>query len=196
MRFAHGVLTARDKVQMMMASTRLGVYHEGDVATLPGVHLDEEDGAWLRLDRLRETKPPAPVDYVAEFMSSKGTDPEGLPEVLPAISKEVAIEEASDLVEAGLLRPENVHPIVERGIEVSNRVRVTLLAEDCPEMLRDFESLARRSLGGLGFDRASGAEFDPVLPVALSAPFRHSRRRKRAARTRLGHWHRALEDRE
>jgi hypothetical protein len=76
MRFAHGVLTARDKVQMMMASTRLGVYHEGYVARLPGVHLDEEDGAWLRLDRLRQTKPPAPVSYVAEFMSSKGTDPE------------------------------------------------------------------------------------------------------------------------
>jgi hypothetical protein len=140
MRFAHGVLTARDKVQMMMASTRLGVYHEGDVATLPGVHLDEEDGAWLRLDRLRETKPPAPADYVAEFMSSKGTDPEALPEVLPAISKESAIEEASDLVEAGLLKLENVHPIIERGVEVSNRVRVTLLAGDCPEMLRDFET--------------------------------------------------------
>jgi len=139
LRFAHGILTARDKVQMSLSSG-LGVYHEGAVAKLPGVHLDEADGAWLRIDRLRETKPPVSADYVAEFISSKGADLERRPELRPALAKEVTIEEASDLIEAGLLRPENVRSIVERSVEVLNRVQVTLLAEDCQEMCSDFET--------------------------------------------------------
>ena len=139
MRFAHGVLTARDKVQMSMA-TGLGVYHEDDIFELPGVHFNEADGAWLRIERLRESKPQAPDDYIMEFMSSNGADPARRPEIRPAISKEVPIELASDLAEAELLRPENLRTVTERGVELTSRVQVTLLAEDCPEMTRNFET--------------------------------------------------------
>lgn len=139
MRFAYGVLTARDKVPMSLSSA-FGAYHEGDIASLPGVHIDCIDGAWLIIDRLRETKPPNPANYVVEFLDPKYTDPDRPPSLQPAISKEVAIEEASDLTEAKLLRPENVSIIVERGgQEVEDRVRVTLLADDCLEMKQDFQ---------------------------------------------------------
>jgi hypothetical protein len=57
--FAQGVLNARSKVQMAM-QMGLGVFHEGEVDGLPGLHFNCEDGAWLRIDRQRETRPPEP----------------------------------------------------------------------------------------------------------------------------------------
>ncbi|RKF13530.1 DUF559 domain-containing protein [Roseovarius spongiae] len=140
--FAQGVLTARTKVQMSMQAG-LGVFHEGDVDHLPGVHLHCDDGAWLRIDRQPETRPPEAVDYVARFFAAIPSDPSKLPKLKPAIQIDVTIEDASDLEEAGLLSPEDVHVIVEDGIEVENRVRVILHAENCPEMRRDFERYTR-----------------------------------------------------
>jgi len=136
--FAQGVLNARTPVQMTMAGG-LGIFHEGQVAGLPGVRLNEPDGTWLRIDRLRETRPPGAPEHVATFLAIDGNDPAKPPQLLPSAALEVPIEEASDLEEAGLLRPDDVHVLVENGIEIENRVRVILHADACKEMRRDFE---------------------------------------------------------
>ncbi|MDF1710472.1 MAG: AAA domain-containing protein [Paracoccaceae bacterium] len=140
--FAQGVLTARDKVQMTMGAG-LGVFHEGDIAGLPGVHLDDEDGNWLRIERQRDTRPPEPASYIAAFMVTPPTDPAKPPVMKPAISVEVTIEEASDLMEGGLVRPDNAHPIIEKGLTLDNWVKVVLHDEDCPEMRREFEAYVK-----------------------------------------------------
>ena len=44
MLFAYGVLTARDKVPMSL-SFAFEAYQEGDIASLPGVHINAKDGA-------------------------------------------------------------------------------------------------------------------------------------------------------
>jgi hypothetical protein len=139
--FAQGVLTARSKVQMAMQSG-LGVFHEGDLDGLPGIHLDCDDGAWLRIDRQRETRPPEPDEHVAQFLTWTPSDPNRRPQIKPAVAIEVTIEEASDLAEGGLLNPDDVHTIVEDGIEVLNRVRVILHAETLVEMRSDYEHYA------------------------------------------------------
>jgi len=139
--FAQGVLTARSKVQMAMQSG-LGVFHEGDLGGLPGLYFDCADGAWLRIDRQRETRPPDPDEHVAQFLTSTPSDPNRRPQIKPAIAVEVTIDEASDLAEGGLLNPDDVHTIVEDGIEVENRVRVVLHAETLVEMRRDYEHYA------------------------------------------------------
>ncbi|WP_372893484.1 AAA domain-containing protein [Rhodosalinus sp.] len=139
--FAQGVLTARSKVQMAMQSG-LGVFHEGDLDGLPGLHCDCDDGAWLRIDRQRETRPPEPDEHVARFLTSTPSDPNRRPQIKPTIAVEVTIEEASDLAEGGLLNPDDVHTIVEDGVEVENRVRVVLHAETLVEMRRDHEHYA------------------------------------------------------
>ena len=116
LRFAGGVLTARDRVQMRMTDTRLGVFREEEVGSLPGVLTDTEDGDWLRLNRLTETAPEAPPAHVAVFLPQKLSNPERKPELAPAVSLDVTIEEASDLEEAGLLKPDNISDLVVKGV--------------------------------------------------------------------------------
>ncbi|MCR9069891.1 MAG: AAA domain-containing protein [Rhodobacteraceae bacterium] len=142
--FAHGLLDARAKVQMFM-QTGLGVFQEAEIVGLPGVDADCEDGVWLRLRRQRETIPPEAAPYVAEFLTAVPSNPEKPPHLKPAISLEVSIETASDLEESGLLMSEDVHKVVENGIEIETRVKVILHAENCPEMRRDFEVYVGRS---------------------------------------------------
>jgi len=142
--FAHGLLDARAKVQMVM-QTGLGVFHEAEIVGLPGVASDCEDGAWLRLRRQRETIPPKAPQHVVEFLVAVPSNPEKPPQLKPAIALEVPIETASDLEEAGLLISEDVHKVVENGIEIETRVKVILHAENCPEMRRDFEAYVGRS---------------------------------------------------
>ncbi|SFB14949.1 Part of AAA domain-containing protein [Poseidonocella pacifica] len=135
--FAEGVLRAREKVQMEMQAG-LGVFHENDFHEAPGVHLDCDDGAWMRIERQRETAPPDAVEHVAAFFVSKPKDPMKAPQMRSAISVEVNIEEASDLCEGGLLDPDDVRPIIENGVTTESRVKVILHAENLPEMRRDF----------------------------------------------------------
>jgi len=137
--FAQGVLTAREQVQLTMASG-LGVFYEGDIVGLPGVHLDQDDSTWLRIERQRETSPPEPPKYVAVFLVTQPTDPVKPPVLKPAISLEVTIDEASDLMEGGLLHPENTHPIIDKGIILENWVKIILHAQDLPDMRRKFEA--------------------------------------------------------
>ena len=137
--FAQEVLTARSKVQMEMSSG-LGVFREQDISGLPGTHLDAQDGAWLRLERQRATRPPEPAKYVAAFLASLEDDPDKRPELLPAISLEVSIEEASDLVEAELLRFDYIREVTEEGKALKERVKVTLHVEDFLEVQKGFEA--------------------------------------------------------
>ncbi len=140
--FAAGILSARGNVQLTMNSG-LGVFHEHDVVTLPGVATNLADGTWLTVERRSETHPPEPPAHVRGFLASKGGDPAKPPVLLASMAVEVDVDEASDLQEAGLLRPENIHPLVEDDHEALYRVKVILLTEDCPQVRRDFEAWRR-----------------------------------------------------
>lgn len=137
--FAQEVLTARSKVQMEMSSG-LGVFREQDISELPGIHLDVEDGAWLRLERLRATRPPEPEEHVKAFVSGLPDDPDKRPELLPAISLEVTIDEASELMDAELLRANSIREVSGDDKTLGERVKVTLHVEDFLAVRQDFEN--------------------------------------------------------
>lgn len=137
--FAQEVLTARSKVQMEMSSG-LGVFREQDISELPGTHLDAEDGAWLRLERLRATRPPEPEEHVKAFVSGLSDDPDKRPELLPAISLEVTIDEASELMAAELLRSNSIREVSEDDKTLEERVKVTLHVEDFLVVRQDFDN--------------------------------------------------------
>lgn len=143
--FAEGVLSARNKVQMEM-QTGLGLFHENKLSGLPGIEFDCDDGTWLRIQRQKETRPPNPPEHVAAFLSTemsnstKRPDPDRRPVLKPAIQVDITIEEASDLVEAGLLDSDGIHTIAEDTSDFENKVRVTLHSEKLVEMRAEFEA--------------------------------------------------------
>ena len=139
LKFAAGVLTARERVQMRMADTRLGVFREEEIASLPGVSVDGGEGEWLRVKRQQESLPPAPATHVQVFLETDGSDPSQPPSIKAVLSLVVPIEEASDLAEAGFLRPESVSAITEKGVLRADVVRVALFATDFPEMRLDYD---------------------------------------------------------
>ncbi len=134
--FARGVLNARSTVQMEMEKTGFGVFHESVIRDLPGVQLNCEDGAWLRLKRQRVSRPPLPPGRVAQFASI--SNPDVQPQLKPAISIEITREEADNLKETGRVRDEDIHPIDVDSSEDEDRVRAVLHAENDPELQRDF----------------------------------------------------------
>lgn len=137
--FAAGVLTARDKVQMRMDQTRMGVFRETEIVGLPGLSIDVGDGTWLRLKRQTETRPDDPEPYIKTFLADAPVNPDREPELVRAVTLTVALEEASDLEEAGLLRSENANATFDNGTESEDDIRVTLLADDLPELQAGFD---------------------------------------------------------
>ena len=134
--FAEGVLQAREKVRTEMVGP---VFHEHDFFRAAGIHLDNDDGSWIKIERLRETIAPEPPAHVAPFFDFRRNVPDQEPQISPAISVEVSIDEASDLEECGLLQADDIRTITENGIAVENRVKIILRSSNMPEMRRDFE---------------------------------------------------------
>lgn len=60
--FAGELLLARSDVQMEMKAG-LGVFHENQLADLPELELNCEDGAWLRIARQQESRPAQPPEW-------------------------------------------------------------------------------------------------------------------------------------
>ncbi len=110
-RFAQGVLAAREQVQLRMQDTGLGCFSETEMRDLPGIALNVDADNWLVLQRLRETRPPDPDEMLAEWLEGLVDDPAKTPRFKSAIVREVDIDEASDLCEAGFLSMEDVYRI-------------------------------------------------------------------------------------
>lgn len=132
LRFSQGMLAARSKVLMRMRDTGLGCFLEADVADLPGIVLDPDDENWLALKRLRETRPPSPEDWLAEWVEGRFDDPKTPPRFKPMLLVDVDIEEASDLCEAGIVDLDDINPLAEEGAtaeQVKIALRLDRLAE-------------------------------------------------------------------
>ncbi|WP_306751533.1 AAA domain-containing protein [Paracoccus actinidiae] len=140
--FSRELLNARTKVQMMMGAG-LGLFREADLGDVPGLHLDCGDGAWMRIDRLRETRPPEPPQHVLDFLVSFPADPNKPPQVKPSAAFEFSVDEAADLLEYGLVHQDNVYPITEKGVAVENRVKAVIHLEDLEETAVDLDRYIR-----------------------------------------------------
>ncbi|NLC22201.1 MAG: AAA family ATPase, partial [Halomonadaceae bacterium] len=81
-----------------------------------------------------------PKEYVATFVTGLEDNPDKRPELLPAISLEVSIEEASDLVDAELLRLDSIREVIEDGMTLVERVKVVLYIEDFLAVREAFEA--------------------------------------------------------
>lgn len=126
-RFAQGLLAAKQGVLMRMQDTQLGYFPEMDIRDLPGIQVEPDDESWLRLERLRETQPPAVEPILSEWVDGRFDDPGKNPQFKSVIVREAEIEEVSELCEAGLLSMDDVHAIVdEADQENEDKVKIVL----------------------------------------------------------------------
>jgi len=145
-RFAQGVLAARDKAILRMGETGLGCFLENEIINLPGLTLNTDEDRWLVLQRLRESQPPFPEPLLAEWLDESVDDPAKPPRFKPVIVREVDIEEASDLCEAGLIDLEDIFSRSEEASlrlgagESSDTVKVALRLERLTEVQAALEA--------------------------------------------------------
>ena len=104
LRYTDELLSFNEKITFDLSREPYPHFHEFQVAGLEGVETAPDDETWIRVHRLRETRPPD-VDPIFERWVDFRPHPSA--DVPPQIAGErvlsLAIEEISDLVEAGLL---------------------------------------------------------------------------------------------
>lgn len=104
LKYTEELLSFNDRVVFDLARERFPQFPEYLVSGLEGVDLAIDAETWIRIRRLRETNPPE-VDKMFEGWADFGPHPS--PDHQPKLAAErmlnLAIEEISDLAEAGLL---------------------------------------------------------------------------------------------
>jgi hypothetical protein len=101
--FAGAILRAREPVALALEAG-LGIFHENRLSGLPGVRMNIDDETWLRIERQRESRPEAPPEEAALFVTGRIDDPLKPPVIVPSISQTLDIEEAMELIGRDLVR--------------------------------------------------------------------------------------------
>lgn len=107
--FAAELLKAREKTVMRLAEYGLGLFHQKEIAGLPGIRFGREE-TWLAVERLRPTAGPACDPVFDGWVVGDLDDPLKGPFLDTHVTLLVAVEEASDLAEAGFVDEPDVYP--------------------------------------------------------------------------------------
>lgn len=128
--FSRELVGARNSTLMSMRSTGLGLFPENELRDLPGLTLGvDEDGGWLRLERLRETSPPIPDPILIDWIDGRIDLPDRRPVPNLVVVRDSSIEEVSDLCEGGLLDLEDISRIEDDDANVRIGLRLERLTE-------------------------------------------------------------------
>lgn len=139
--FAGGIISARDRVHLQMSEHRMGVFRQETMDGLVGLEIGGIADEWLRIKRQKTTEPILPSDYILEFIKpQKSWDPDHPPTLRDAISKIVTIDEASELLEAGLIfNIDIIQSHLEENDGENFNVAVVLHSSNLSEMRIEFE---------------------------------------------------------
>lgn len=105
--FAGAILRAREPVVLAL-EPGLGIFHEDRLEGLPGVRTNIDEETWLRVERQRESRPEAPPEAAAPFITGRIDDPLKRPVIAPSISQTLDIDEAMELIDRELVRFESL----------------------------------------------------------------------------------------
>jgi len=141
--YTEHLLATRIKVISDIDKEAVARFHEGEVVGLEGVETNVDQETWLRIHRIRETKPPQP-DAMFEGWVDFGSHPS--PDAAPALRGErvvrMSIEDISDLFEAGIVADSgDVLASDTSGGTIDNQLDVILRTANMPEfcgMWRDY----------------------------------------------------------
>ncbi len=101
----------------MLAKDAVMAFYEHDISGLEGVAAQGGRDCWLRVARLREIAPPEPDEaYRSWLVQPPGSGIFDPPQLADTRLLSVTIEEASDLIEAGLAMADDViTPLSDRA---------------------------------------------------------------------------------
>lgn len=138
--YAEEILKAGERVISDLARDAVMAFYEHDVSSLEGVTAPGGDGSWLRVARLHETKPPEPDEAYRSWVADS---PRKVALEAPQLSKThlatVSIEDASDLIEAGLALSDDAMKPRGDQANCSDTVDVLLRLENMPEFEAAFD---------------------------------------------------------
>ncbi|MBV8097134.1 MAG: very short patch repair endonuclease, partial [Acetobacteraceae bacterium] len=112
-------------------------YYEHELRGLEGVAIPNDSGDWLRLERLHPRPPPVPDSNYLDWVRDAGRDIFETPQLRDDRVITVPIEDASDLVEAGLIAHNDVMPSLGKDAQ-PGCVDVHLQLANMPEFAAAF----------------------------------------------------------
>jgi hypothetical protein len=131
--YAEEILKMGERVISDLAKDALMSFYEHDIAALDGVAAPGGDDCWLRVSRLREAAAPEPDEAYRPWLAlAEGKGPFDRPRLLDTKLVSVSIDDASDLIEAGLALEDDV--MKPRGTAVDpDKVDILLSLANLPE---------------------------------------------------------------
>lgn len=107
--YAEELLKVGERVVSDLARDAITAFYEHEIVGLEGVVAPGVDECWLRVARLRETAPPEPEGVHRPWLAPRsGSGPFDTPRLADTRLVSVTIEEASDLIEAGLAAADDI----------------------------------------------------------------------------------------
>lgn len=152
LKYTDELLSFNEKVAFDLSREPYAHFHEFQVVPLEGVETALDDETWLRIHRLRETRPPG-FDPLFEGWADFGPHPSAdePPEIAAERVLRLPIEEISDLAEAGLLADEgDVMRPVGTDEAFPDQMDVIVRLRNLPE----FQALWRSYVDGAWLDWA------------------------------------------
>jgi len=136
--YAEELLRISEKVVADLSRDAIRVFHEAQIAGLEGVSVAPAEDAWLRVARLRETPPPEPGALFEGWLSGLGRLSEP-PKLAETRLLAVSLDDASELLEAGLALPDDV--MAQRGDQADpDKVDVLLRVQNMPEFVAAYHA--------------------------------------------------------
>ena len=136
--YAEELLRITEKTVSDLSKDAIERFHERDLVKLEGIAFDEAEDTWIRVGRLRENAPPEPDPMFSGWITGLGAVTEA-PRLMPKRMLTVSLDEASELLEAGLALAEDI--MAQRGEKADPlKADVLLRVENMPEFAEAFRA--------------------------------------------------------
>lgn len=135
------LLALKEKVIRDLHKEAVASFYEHNVAGLEGVEVNVDSDTWIRISRLRETRPPEPPPLLADWVSfGAHPSPDEPPKLKSSRMLTLPIEEISDLAEAGLITGDDVMRPVGADQAIPDKMDIFLRIERLTEIKQAYDA--------------------------------------------------------
>ena len=141
LKYTEELISFNEKIIYDLAREAYPHFHEYEVSKLEGVTVSADNDTWIKLKRLRETQPPTPdMMFEGWFDFGKHPSPDVKPKFLTERLFNLAIEEISDLMEAGIVKTLDDVLVPVKPDVTGSKMDVILRTTNMPEFAAYWEN--------------------------------------------------------